>query len=143
MTELLDLYQYAEQRDIEVDWFPLPVTPSLSVKLPDNSCAIGIDPWKMETLAEELVCLAHEVGHCETDSFYDPTTGLPVKQKCENRADRWAIRKLIPREEFLSAVAEGCTTVWQLAERFNVTEEFMKKAMCYYPQGKLAYQVYS
>ena len=91
MTELLDLYQYAEQRDIEVDWFPLPVTPSLSVKLPDNSCAIGIDPWKMETLAEELVCLAHEVGHCETDSFYDPTTGLPVKQKCENRADRWAI----------------------------------------------------
>ena len=45
MTELLDLYTYAEQRDIEVDWFPLPVTPSLSVKLPDNSCAIGIDPW--------------------------------------------------------------------------------------------------
>ena len=65
------------------------------------------------------------------------------KQKMENRADRWAIRKLIPREEFLSAVAEGCTTVWQLAERFNVTEEFMKKAMCYYTHGNLAYQLYS
>ena len=47
MTELLDLYQYAEQRYVEVDWFPLPVTPSLSVKLPDSSCAIGIDPWRM------------------------------------------------------------------------------------------------
>ena len=45
MTELLDMYKYAEQRDIEVDWFPLPVTPSLSVKLPDNRCA-----WLMRSV---------------------------------------------------------------------------------------------
>ena len=142
MTELLDLYQYAEQRDIEVDWFPLPVTPSLSVKLPDNSCAIGIDPWKMETLAEELVCLAHEAGHCETDSFYDPTTGLPVKQKMENRADRWAIRKLIPVGELDDAIARGYTELWELADYFGVTEPFMRKAVCLYVHGNLAAELY-
>ena len=143
MADLLYLYKYAEQHHIDVDWFPLPVTPSLSVKLPDDTCAIGIDPWKMETIAEETVCLAHEVGHCETDSFYDPTTGLQVKQKMENRADRWAIQKLIPRKEFFQAVKSGYTDAWQLAERFNVTEEFMKKAMCYYTHGNLAYELYS
>lgn len=143
MADLLYLYKYAEKHHIDVDWFSLPVTPSLSVKLPDNSCAIGIDPWKMETIAEETVCLAHELGHCETDSFYDPTTGLPVKQKCENRADRWAIQRLVPRREFFRAVESGCTEVWQLADYFNVTEEFMRKAMCYYTNGNLSYNLYS
>lgn len=142
MTGLLDLYKYAEEREIDVDWFPLPVTPSLSVKLPDNQCAVGIDPWKMETIAGEKTCLAHELGHCETDSFYNPTTGFQVKLQCENRADRWAIKKLVPRNEFQDAVKAGYTAPWQLAEYFGVTEDFMKKAMCFYTHGNLAYELY-
>lgn len=107
------------------------------------SCAIGIDPWKMETIAEETVCLAHELGHCETGCFYDPTTGFEIRRRYENRADKWAIQRLIPRIEFFQAVESGCTEVWQLADRFNVTEDFMKKAMCYYTHGNLSYELYS
>ena len=56
MTTLLDLYEYAEDRGIDVDWFPMEQATSLSLPLPDGSCAIAINPWKMGTLAQETVC---------------------------------------------------------------------------------------
>ena len=40
------------------------------------------------------------------------------------------------------AIADGCTEVWELAERFEVTEDFVKKAVCYHVHGNLATQLY-
>ena len=40
------------------------------------------------------------------------------------------------------AVAEGCTELWELAERFDVTEEFVRKAVCLYVHGNLATELY-
>jgi len=39
-------------------------------------------------------------------------------------------------------VAEGCTELWQLADRFGVTEDFVKKAVCLYVHGNLATELY-
>ena len=72
MTTLLDLYEYAENQGIDVDWVPLEQATSLSIPLPDGSYAIAVNPWKLDTLEQETVCLAHELGHCKTGSF---TTG--------------------------------------------------------------------
>ena len=91
---------------------------SLSVLLPDGGCAIAIDPWKMNTVAEETVCLAHELGHCETGSFYSPHTAFELRERMENRADKWAIRTLIPKSDLTAALRGGCTELWELAERF-------------------------
>ena len=51
----LTLYEYAEGRGIPVMWFDFQRAESLSVRLPDGSCAVAIDPWKMSTVAEETV----------------------------------------------------------------------------------------
>ena len=134
----LDLYRYAESRGIDVNWFPLKATPSLSVQLPDGSCAIAMDPWWMGTLARETVSLAHELGHCETGSFYNPNTGFDLRQRHENRANKWAIRKLIQPADLEQAVANGYHEIWQLAEYFGVTEDFMRSAICLYTHGNLA-----
>ena len=40
------------------------------------------------------------------------------------------------------AVAQGCTELWELAERFGVTEDFVKKAVCLYVHGNLATELY-
>ena len=40
------------------------------------------------------------------------------------------------------AVAEGCTEIWELADRFGVTEDFVRKAGCYYVHGNLATELY-
>lgn len=138
----LDLYAYAERRNIDVDWIPMRRATSLSVPLGDGY-AIALDPWKLGTLAQETVCLAHELGHCETGSFYNQYAALDVRQQHENRADKWAIRRLVPAEELDAAMADGCDTIPVLADRFGVTEPFMHKAVCWYAHGNLAVEMYA
>ena len=138
----LDLYAYAERRNIDVDWVPMRRATSLSVPLGDGY-AIALDPWKLGTLAQERVCLAHELGHCETGSFYNRFAALDVRQQHENRADKWAIRRLVPEDDLDAAMADGCDTIPALADRFGVTEAFMRKAVCWYAHGNLAVEMYS
>ena len=138
----LDLYAYAERRNIDVDWVPMRRATSLSVPLGDGY-AIALDPWKLGTIAQETVCLAHELGHCETGSFYNRFAKLDVRQRHENRADKWAIRRLVPEDDLDAAMADGCNTIPALADRFGVTEPFMAKAVCWYAHGNLAVEMYS
>ena len=138
----LDLYAYAERRNIDVDWVPMRRATSLSVPLGDGY-AIALDPWKLGTLAQETVCLAHELGHCETGSFYNRYAALDVRQQHENRADKWAIRRLVPEDDLDAAMADGCDTIPALADRFGVTEPFMRKAVCWYAHGNLAVEMYN
>nr|DAE25483.1 MAG TPA: IrrE protein [Myoviridae sp. ctxi06] len=138
----LDLYAYAERRNIDVDWIPMRRATSLSVPLGDRY-AIALDPWKLGSLAQETVCLAHELGHCETGSFYNQYAALDVRQRHENRADKWAIQHLIPVEELDEAVAEGCEDIPALSEHFCVTEDLMRKAVCWYTHGNLAAEMYA
>ena len=142
MTMPLDLYEYAEDHGIDVDWIPMSRATSLSIPLPDGSYAIAIDPWKMDTLGQETVCLAHELGHCRTGSFYNRLATLDIRQKHENRADKWAVRHLISADQLDDAVANGYDTLWDLAEHFGVTEDFMRKVVCWYTHGNLAADLY-
>lgn len=137
----LDLYAYAERRNIDVDWIPMRRATSLSVPLGDRY-AIALDPWKLGSLAQETVCLAHELGHCETGSFYNQYAALDVRQRHENRADKWAIQHLIPVEELDEAVADGCEDIPALSEHFCVTEDLMRKAVCWYTHGNLAAELF-
>ena len=138
----LDLYAYAERRNIDVDRIPMRRATSLSVPLGDRY-AIALDPWKLGSLAQETVCLAHELGHCETGSFYNQYAALDVRQRHENRADKWAIQHLIPVEDLDEAVVEGCEDIPALSEHFCVTEDLMRKAVCWYTHGNLAAEMYA
>lgn len=49
---------------------------------------------------------------------------------------------MIPVVDLDEAVAEGHTELWDLAEYFGVTEDFVKKAVCWYTYGNLATELY-
>lgn len=138
MVDLLGLYRQAERDNIGVYWFTMDSAESLSIQAPDGSCAIAMDPWYLHTQAEEKTKLAHEMGHCETGSFYNEDTALDIRQKHENKADKWAIEHVVPENELRIAIMDGCTELWQLAERFGVTIDFIKKAVCLYTYGNMA-----
>ena len=91
---------------------------------------------------QERVHLGHELGHCVTGSFYNRYAAVDCRQRHENQANRWAIQTLIPVDALDEAVAQGCTEIWELAERFGVTEDFMRKAVCLYVHGNLATELY-
>lgn len=142
MKDSLYLYRVAERKDIPVIPFPLPENGSLCVQGDGGKCYIGMDEKILETESEKKVHLAHELGHCITGSFYNRWASCDVRQKHENRADKWAIRRLISQEELDEAVAAGYTELWELADYFNVSEAFMRKAVCLYVHGNLATELY-
>jgi hypothetical protein len=135
---LLSLYDYVEEQGIDIDWFSLSRAKSLSMPLPNGGYGIAIDPWKMETVAEEKCCIAHEAGHCMTGSFYNQYATCDLVARHENRADKWAIRTLVPKDRLEKAAKDGYLNLWELSEQFGVTEDFMKKAVCLYKNGNLA-----
>lgn len=139
---VLDLYTLAEQQNIEVIDTALPENGSLSLMNDSGKCYIGIDESVMDGHALELVHMGHELGHCLTGSFYNRHTRFDVRQRHENRADKWAVTHLIPVDDLDEAVADGCCEIWELAERFGVTEQFMRKAVCLYVHGNLATELY-
>lgn len=139
---VLDLYRIAEQENIEVIETSLPENGSPSLMDDSGKCYIGIDESVMDGDALECVHMGHELGHCLTGSFYNRYSPYDLRQRHENRADKWAILQLVTEDALDEAVAEGCCEIWNLAERFGVTEQFMKKAVCYYVHGNVAAELY-
>ena len=136
------LYDLAQKQNIEIFTFPMPNSHSMSVMTDDGKCFVGIDPSIQDGSVRERVHLAHELGHCVTGSFYNRYSNFDCRQRHENRADKWAIRQLITEDALDQAVADGYTEVWELAELFGVTEQFMRKAICLYVHGNVAEELY-
>lgn len=140
--EIPGLYALAEQQNIPIYRFPLPNTGSMSLMDEQGRCCIGMDERVRDGGPQERVHLSHELGHCVTGSFYNRYAAVDCRQRHENAANKWAIQILIPVDDLDQAVAEGCTEVWELAERFGVTEDFVRKAVCLYVHGNLATELY-
>ena len=130
--ELLELYQLADAEHIPVYSFDLPQTHSLSLMNNDGSCAVAIDPFGLNSTKDEKIRLAHELGHCITGSFYNRYSEFDIMAKSEHKAEKWAIKKLVPEDELQNAFKQGIVEPWNLAEYFNVTEDFIIKAVNYY-----------
>ncbi len=125
------LRHIAEENNIEVYYFTLTKNKSISVMLPTGRYYIALDR-DLQTNEERDVCLAHELGHCMTGSFYNVYAKFDIRSKHEYRADKWAIHQLVPAQRLAEAIADGHVQVWDLAEYFGVTEDFMKKAVEHY-----------
>lgn len=142
MYPVTQLYDYAAASGIAVFDYSLPENGSVSVIDDSGACYIGIDASVIDGDVLERVHLGHELGHCVTGSFYNRYSPYDLRQRHENRADRWAIHQMITEDQLDEAVAAGCCEIWDLAERFGVTEQFMKKAVCLYVHGNLAAELY-
>lgn len=127
-----DLYRMAEEDGIGVFAYKLPKTRSMSTELPDGYMAIGIDYEALTSTAEERVHLAHEIGHCKTGSFYNKYSKYDVREKHERKATIYAVQCIMPLDEIMDAYRHGCREIWDMAEYFNVTEDFARFALMYY-----------
>lgn len=131
MTDTLTLYQIADNNNIDVYSYPLHETRSMCIS-DDGGYCIGIDTELLQDTATERVHLSHELGHCITGAFYNRYSPYDIRARHEHTADKWAIKKLIPLHELQTAIRAGYREVWELAEYFSVTDDFMRKAFEYY-----------
>ena len=132
--QLASLYRCAQRNHIPVLRYPLPRCSSLSVQT-EQGCVIGMDKLICDNAAQERTHLSHELGHCLTGSFYTTDSDVALRRRCEERADRWAIRRLVPLEALKHALARGMTQPHELAEYFGVPEPFLQKCVQYYKEA--------
>ena len=142
MTLLPELYAQASQQNIPVLRHPTPQRGATPPLVPDGRGVTGRDDRVTDGGIQERVHLSHELGHCLTGSFYNIYAAADLRSRHENRADKWAIRRLIPISDLDDAIAAGHTELWDLAEYFGVTETFLKKAICLYVHGNTASELY-
>lgn len=85
---------------------------------------------KKDLLQKEKACvLAEELGHFYTTAgdILSQETVLDIKQ--EQRARMWAYNKLIGLLGIVSAYESGCSSLYDMAEYLDVTEEFLAETL--------------
>ena len=128
------LYDLADKNNIPIDENCPESIVSMSVRLDDGTKIIGLSNNE-ESEYTRLECMAHEMGHCMTDSFYAGFSPFELRAKHEKRADAWAVNNLIPFRALCRAVKSGCRESWELAEYFGVSQKFVEKAIKLHEQN--------
>lgn len=92
---------------------------------------IAID-HTLSTSAEKNSILAEELGHHHTTygNILDMHDVSNIKQ--EGRARMWAYDKLIGLTGIINAYKHGCTSLHEMAEFLEVTEEFLNESLTAY-----------
>lgn len=144
MEDLNSLYQWLDDEGVFVFDRQLPFSndgskaTTIRLKPPREAWGIFLDKGWLETKREEKAALLHEGGHYATGTTHEMASPCDLVERHEYKADKWAVERALSAEELDKAVADGHTEMWDLAEYFGVTEQFMRKAVCWYVNGNLA-----
>lgn len=125
-----DLYEYARKKNIIIEFGRIPKNKSLSLHM-NKRDFIALDYSIINNSVEERTHLVHELGHCAAGAFYSIEAPLIVRNKQEQKAIRWSIRKYVPKKELLCLLKSGAER-WEIAEHFNVTIDLINTACTYY-----------
>jgi len=127
------LIQFAIDSEIEVTtWDFKPPVRAIYIHLPDSKPVIAYCP-KLENdtclfrtvFSEELGHHFTSVGHALPKEYYNYADRLVIS-KAEYKAMRWGANFLMPISQLIYAAKEGNKEIWQIADYFTVTEEFVK-----------------
>lgn len=129
---LNELYEVADDEDVEVYAFALRGEGALAMMDPEGHCAVAIDPMKLDSTADEKEKLAHELGHCVRGAFYNQYSPFDIRARHEYKADVWAYKALVPRDELRRVSREIDATEESVAEHFGVSVLFLRRAQYYY-----------
>lgn len=97
-----------------------------------NNMTIGINKDIISNTSYARCVLAEELGHHFTTvgscipKMYFSYADRAIIDKAEYKAMKWACNYLIPENELLDALRDGLYELWELAEYFTVTDEFMQ-----------------
>ena len=115
---------------------------TIQLKSHHDIWGIFLDKHKLDTEAKTKSALLHECGHYVTGATHEISSPFDLIEKHEHKADKWAVEQALSAEELDDAIANGYTEIWDLAEYFGITEDLMRKAVCWYTYGNLTTELY-
>lgn len=134
MPKLAELYEdlYDLGAVLVAEYAPLPGDADAAVVEADGQYGVFYDLNLIDSMAKEKVAAAHEWAHISSGATYTLGATPAMIQAAERKAIRAQIKKLLPFEEMRAAMEDGHTEPWELAEYFEVTEDFVLEAIGYY-----------
>ena len=119
------LHKFAANRGLEVYDFPMRDLHAVSLR----GGHIAIDRRKCSSDTEYKCLLAHEIGHCLTNSFYRYGDHAHTIELNERHANRYAAELLLPLSELLRVMHRGILFAHVLARMYDVTREFAEMVL--------------
>lgn len=121
------LYRKADENDILVIFCPIP-RDSMVIST-GSILSIAINSTEYHSQSDELYFMAHEMAHCETGTYYSVASTPRLRAKMEYQADAWMVLHMVTPADLYAAFSDGCTELWQLAERFDLPERIVARAL--------------
>lgn len=135
MSKMDKLFRIAEENDIIIEYVSFPRNiQGLYYKEPGLPPMIGINERIVSNTKLFACVLAEELGHHFTTvgdtcaEYYSYAARLDIDKK-ETMAMKWATETLLPAYEIVEAAREGITTFEDLADKLEVTGEFLLKRL--------------
>lgn len=141
MDRLLSLYRKLNSDGVRFYLWPLQEDKAVTMEV-GGTYGIFMDFDNIQSSKEETTIVAHEGGHASTGATHKVCSPIDLVEKHEYKAWKWAVKNYITEDELDDAVANGHTDIYSLAEYFGVTEDFMRKAVCWYTHGNLDTDLY-
>ena len=123
---------YEDLSALGVDIVDLKLKANIAIAFFDDFLVIDCD--KCKTSAQERTVLAHEAGHYLSGAFYHAYSPYEVKEQAEYKALAASYEKYLPPDKIKAAMRAGYTESWQLAEYFDLDEDYIKKALHYWTE---------
>ncbi len=130
---LENLYDLAEKENIKIyDYYIDECINGMYLNY-DKLNAVALNYKNIKNSKEETCILSEELGHYYMDATYNYSCIDKVLiDKQEYRAKKWSYSILIPFDKLKKALKSGIDTIYNLAEYFNVTVDYMKQAINFY-----------
>ncbi len=136
MTEkLIFMYEFAKDNNISISNYKFNNNKKSMCMCCINSFHIAIDYDKIESIAEELCVMAEEIAHYNvgiipsnhcSNSYFNKL----VRHRNEYRANKKAVESLLDPAVLKVIIDSGrVSSTFELAEMFDVTQEFMDNAL--------------
>lgn len=131
MVQLSQLYGELRKQDIHLYLKDIGFSQAATIEY-QKKYAIFLDPACFSSLRNMKAVLAHEIGHCATGCTHRMSSPIDLVERHEYKAERWAIESCLPFRSLRQAMQEGFQEPWQLAEYFEMPEDFIRRAIAYY-----------
>ena len=129
--DLNKLYDIAEKENVKIYDWNIEDCDGIYLNY-DKINAIALNYDELGTYIDEKCTLAEELGHYYMDATYSFSSNYETKSRQEYRAKKWAYTTLIPFTDLKGALKKGITKIYDLAEYFEVSIEFMQNCIAYY-----------
>lgn len=126
-----DFYQYCNENDVDIVPFERLPADAATVRY-NGHYSVGLNFQKVRTVRKMRTAMMHESGHLHTGALHKVYSPFQIVEQSEFRADADSFRRYLSAGEIKSAMQQGYTTPWQLADYFELDEAYIKKALHYW-----------